>query len=227
VTDDLGRIEAFLRWAWETSSTRIEASGFGTALFNDRFPSYWDGTLLRVERSSGTGTGAAELIAEADRMFSGFMHREIVVFDDAAGGRLAPAFRPAGWEVDRLVFMAARRAADRASTMTVDKVDFDDVAPLLVETNLHGHGGMTAAAAESNAAVREMLVDIIERFRGRGIARALVGRAVREGRDAGAELVFLIADDVDWPKQLYAKLGFDPVGRYWQFTRPPAGESYR
>jgi hypothetical protein len=54
-----------------------------------------------------------------------------------------------------------------------------------------------------------------------------VGRAAQEGRDGGADLVFLIADDADWPKQLYAKLGFDPLGRYWQFTRPPAGESYR
>jgi ribosomal protein S18 acetylase RimI-like enzyme len=259
VKDDLGRIEEFLRWAWDSSSTRIEASEFGTALFNDRFPSYWDGTLLRVERPDGAS--AAELIAEADRLFSGFGHREIVVFDDVEGARFAPAFRQAGWEVDRLVFMAARRAADRGSAMAVDEADFAEVAPLLVETNLHGHGGMTPAAAEANAAVRQMLVDIVgvrffvarldgvpagvsellahegvaeidnvntlERYRGRGIASALVDRAVREGRDGGADLVFLIADDADWPKQLYAKLGFDPVGWYWQFTRPPAGESYR
>lgn len=70
-------------------------------------------------------------------------------------------------------------------------------------------------------------VNTLERFRGRGVARAVVGRAVREGIEGGADLVFLIADDGDWPKQLYAKLGFDPVGIYWRFTRPPAGESYR
>jgi hypothetical protein len=35
--------------------------------------------------------------------------------------------------------------------------------------------------------------------------------------------VFLIADDDDWPKELYAKLGFDPLCRYWQFRRPPPG----
>ena len=40
-------------------------------------------------------------------------------------------------------------------------------------------------------------------------------------------MIFLIADDADWPKELYAKLGFDPIGRFWQFTKPPEGESYR
>ena len=70
-------------------------------------------------------------------------------------------------------------------------------------------------------------VHTLERFRGRGIARGVVGRAAREARDEGADLVFLIADDADWPKDLYAKLGFDPVGRFWQFTKPPEGESYR
>jgi hypothetical protein len=55
----------------------------------------------------------------------------------------------------------------------------------------------------------------------------VVGRILREARSAGAETVFLIADDADWPKDLYRKLGFDPVGRFWQFTKPPAGESYR
>lgn len=70
-------------------------------------------------------------------------------------------------------------------------------------------------------------VHTLERFRGRGIARAVVGRTVRAAGATGADLVFLIADDADRPKELYAKLGFDPEGRFWQFTKPPAGESDR
>jgi hypothetical protein len=42
---------------------------------------------------------------------------------------------------------------------------------------------------------------------------------------AGHELIFVVADDEDWPKDLYAKLGFDPVGKAWNFTRPPAPPS--
>jgi GNAT superfamily N-acetyltransferase len=52
--------------------------------------------------------------------------------------------------------------------------------------------------------------------RGRGSARALVTRAVELARH---ELIFIEADDLDWPKQLYARVGFRPVGRLWQFHR--------
>jgi GNAT superfamily N-acetyltransferase len=55
--------------------------------------------------------------------------------------------------------------------------------------------------------------------RGRGHARALVTRAVELARDAGHGLIFITADDQDWPKLLYERLGFRPVGRMWQFHR--------
>ena len=61
----------------------------------------------------------------------------------------------------------------------------------------------------------------LEPFRNRGLARATVSRALGESRAAGHDLTFLIADRDDWPKQLYAKLGFDEIGRIWEFIRPP------
>jgi GNAT superfamily N-acetyltransferase len=64
-------------------------------------------------------------------------------------------------------------------------------------------------------------VNTLERFRGRGLARAVVWAAVEQARRAGADVMFLVADDRDWPKHLYAKLGFEPMGAYWQFTRHP------
>jgi len=33
------------------------------------------------------------------------------------------------------------------------------------------------------------------------------------------DLTFLVADAHDWPKDLYRKLGFEPVGSTWAFTR--------
>lgn len=48
--------------------------------------------------------------------------------------------------------------------------------------------------------------------RRRGYASAVVLRAVEEARLAGAELVFLVADAEDWPKDLYRRLGFDEIG---------------
>jgi GNAT superfamily N-acetyltransferase len=57
--------------------------------------------------------------------------------------------------------------------------------------------------------------------RGRGFARAAVLAAVRAARDGGADLVYLGADDEDWPKHMYAKLGFDEAGRSFDFVRKP------
>ena len=55
--------------------------------------------------------------------------------------------------------------------------------------------------------------------RGRGHARALVSRAGELARAGGHDLIFIIADDEDWPKQLYGRVGFRPAGRIWQFHR--------
>jgi ribosomal protein S18 acetylase RimI-like enzyme len=66
-------------------------------------------------------------------------------------------------------------------------------------------------------------VGTLPALRGRGHARAVVAAARMAAEDAGAELVFLTARDDDWPKELYAKLGFDPIGVRCEATRLPGG----
>jgi len=70
------------------------------------------------------------------------------------------------------------------------------------------------------AQVEDVVTDPV--YRGRGYASAVVLRAVREAEGSGDDFVFLIADDADWPKELYARLGFAPLGREWMFLRKPA-----
>jgi ribosomal protein S18 acetylase RimI-like enzyme len=53
--------------------------------------------------------------------------------------------------------------------------------------------------------------------RGKGYATAVVLRAAQAARAAGADLVFLVADEDDWPKELYGKLGFDTIGGLTKF----------
>jgi GNAT superfamily N-acetyltransferase len=65
-------------------------------------------------------------------------------------------------------------------------------------------------------------VATLEEYRGHGIARACVLAAVGAAREGGADLVFLHALAEDWPRHLYAKLGFDPIGHVWSFTKRPA-----
>jgi ribosomal protein S18 acetylase RimI-like enzyme len=61
--------------------------------------------------------------------------------------------------------------------------------------------------------------------RGRGYATALVLRAADEARAAGAELVFLVADDEDWPKDLYRRLGFEEIGANLKLLRTTKASS--
>jgi GNAT superfamily N-acetyltransferase len=65
-------------------------------------------------------------------------------------------------------------------------------------------------------------VNTLEEFRGRGLGSAVVLSAARAARERGCDVVFLVADDADWPKVLYARLGFDPVSRFWSFVRTPS-----
>jgi GNAT superfamily N-acetyltransferase len=62
-------------------------------------------------------------------------------------------------------------------------------------------------------------VYVVPEARGRGYGRVLVTRAIDLARRGEHELTFIVADDNDWPKQLYRKLGFEPVGRTWLFHR--------
>jgi RimJ/RimL family protein N-acetyltransferase/predicted GNAT family acetyltransferase len=64
-------------------------------------------------------------------------------------------------------------------------------------------------------------VEVLEEFRGRGLGRAIVQHALDEGLHAG-DLVYLEALADDWPRELYAKLGFTVVGRRDVYTRLPS-----
>ncbi|MEA2393116.1 MAG: hypothetical protein QOJ82_1007 [Solirubrobacteraceae bacterium] len=84
-----------------------------------------------------------------------------------------------------------------------------------------GEPDASHATLYSDGAVAQVEdVRTLEGFRGRGLARAVCVAAIEAALDAGHELVFIVADDEAWPKELYARLGFEAVGRPWCFTRP-------
>jgi GNAT superfamily N-acetyltransferase len=70
-------------------------------------------------------------------------------------------------------------------------------------------------------------VGTLPTLRGRGHARAVVAAARAAAEEEGAELVFLTARDDDWPKELYSRLGFDPIGVRCEATRLPSGARSR
>src|SRR5260221_10338570 len=63
-------------------------------------------------------------------------------------------------------------------------------------------------------------VNALAAYRGRGLGRAVVQHALDEGRATNA-LVFIEALADDWPKELYAKLGFETIDERHLFLRTP------
>jgi GNAT superfamily N-acetyltransferase len=106
------------------------------------------------------------------------------------------------------------------------EVLIDEVGARFFATRIDGHivGCCELYVGEGVAQIES--VDTLEAYRNRGVARAFLAAAITAARDA-ADLVFLIADAADWPQELYGKLGFDPVGTFRQFTKPPVGETDR
>jgi GNAT superfamily N-acetyltransferase len=106
--------------------------------------------------------------------------------------------------------------------------DFHGVIAERVDTRFFGAtlDGEVVAACELYLIGRTAQVEdvfTLTEHRGHGLGRVVVLAAVRAAREAGADLVHLYADDEDWPKQMYAKLGFDEVDRSMSFLKvPPA-----
>jgi ribosomal protein S18 acetylase RimI-like enzyme len=55
--------------------------------------------------------------------------------------------------------------------------------------------------------------------RRRGYGRAVVEAATRASHESGNRITFLIADDEDWPKEMYGRLGYEPVDLRFEYTR--------
>jgi GNAT superfamily N-acetyltransferase len=86
-------------------------------------------------------------------------------------------------------------------------------------------GGVAASGCDLYTDGRVAQIEAVltlDEHRNRGLASAVVLEAVAEARAGGHDLVFLQAEEDDWPKLLYGRLGFDPVGCTYVFLRHPA-----
>lgn len=66
-------------------------------------------------------------------------------------------------------------------------------------------------------------VATLEPYRNRGYSWRVVTKALQESKSRH-DITFLIADDRDWPKDFYSKLGFDPITRHYYFLKRPRKE---
>jgi predicted GNAT family N-acyltransferase len=90
-----------------------------------------------------------------------------------------------------------------------------------------GEGGEVVAWARlwtrgTEAQVEDVVV--LAEHRGRGYGRAVVAAATRAALADEPELLFIVADADDWPKDLYGRLGYATAGAlgvYLRFARLP------
>ena len=60
-------------------------------------------------------------------------------------------------------------------------------------------------------------VGTLEAYRGRGLSRILMKHVIADAFDNGHDMVFLVAEADDWPKDFYARLGFEVVGQTLEY----------
>ena len=126
MADHLERAFAFLRRG-DVRGTNEQPFRFGTAVFTPELPLRYDSNLLYVDRPV---TSAAELEAEADRLFgeAGLSHRAALFRHAAEGDRVAAELP--GWEREEHVVMAQLREPDAlVDTTAVEEVGHEGIRP--------------------------------------------------------------------------------------------------
>src|SRR3954454_20659583 len=99
----------------------------GTALLDPRLPKVWDANYSRLDHPEAADAEAIAAEASAVAAAAGISHTAIVVADEPAATRLAPALRQLGFEVTRLVAMVLREVPDPPDRVVV-RASFADVA---------------------------------------------------------------------------------------------------
>ena len=247
---ELDRALRFMAALEDGMATRRVELPFGVALFNERLPRVWYQNFVRVERDAPLAEVVAEtervqaaaglahrkvevrpdeLGARYSRESPWDVSRVVVM---AHRGEPPPVDERAE-EVDSSSLVEKWKAGIRAApTHDGD----EETVRQLVEGQLHRETAtavryfsarvdgsyVTECSLFSDGRTAQVeSVETLEAYRGRGLARAAVGRAVAEASRAGHDFVFIMADEDDWPKELYRRLGFEEIGRVWELLRKP------
>jgi ribosomal protein S18 acetylase RimI-like enzyme len=226
----------------------LEPWAHGTVARATRYPRYFDFNVVRVEDDPAMDMEA--LMAFADQALAGLEHRRIDFDLVAAAEPLRAGFEAAGWKTTRIVWMHHESPPPPGPDLAVEEVGYDVVHDLRVAWHGEDHpeqedGGYHAQAREvamrrnvkvlavheagrpvafaqlesdgPAAEITQVYVHPDYRGGGRGTAMTCAAiQAAGEVRD-----LWIVADDEDRPKELYARLGFRPAWTAMELTRWP------
>ncbi|HWY90779.1 MAG TPA: GNAT family N-acetyltransferase, partial [Solirubrobacteraceae bacterium] len=216
----------------------IEPWAHGRVVRASRYPSYFDYNAVCVDRDAGLEARALESFA--DQALAGLAHRRLDFDLAAAAQPLRASFERDGWLTTRLLWMRLATAPVLVPPPLAKEVPYEAVDQLRVimhcedfpEQDASGffdqarevasirrarvlallEGGMPVAFAQlvRDGAVAEIThVYVHPEHRGGGRGETITRAAIDAAGDV--EDLWICADDEDWPKELYARLGFRPV----------------
>jgi GNAT superfamily N-acetyltransferase len=226
----------------------LESWAHGTVVRATSSPSYWDFNVVRVEEHPAMSV--EELAAFADQALTGLAHRRVDFDLVDAAEPLRAGFEAEGWKAERLLWMRHDAPLPPGSGIAVEEVPYGAVDDLRItwhhedfpdqdpgdhpaqarEISLRRgarvlavkEGGAPVAFAQlerEGASAEITHVYVHPEYRGAGRGTAMT-RAVVEAAGDVRDL-WIVADDEDRPKQLYARLGFRPAWVMMEFLRPP------
>lgn len=244
--DDLpARARAFDRSLAMRRTPVLRPAGCGHAVLDPRVPASYEHNSFWVEGAPAVD----EWIADADLALAGCHHRRVVLTAEPSAvptgwvvGEERIMVLPPDVEVPRRAGVAVRSVTTEAMArlwgpswrrdiagIGDDAVEdllrreaFADAHVRLVDLAVLGAGGVPRASAQvridgATAAIEAVMTE--PGARGQGWGGAVVADGIARARDAGCDLVWLIAFADDWPREWYARLGFEDVGARWVATK--------
>lgn len=231
----------------------VEPWEHGTVLRATRYPSYYDYNVVRVE--DDPGLSAAELTAFADAHLAGLAHRRLDFELVEAADPVRADLEGAHWEATRLIWMRHEEPLPPGPEIEVERVDYDSVLELRHAWHDEDFPDLSRdyiANARELAMTREVEVLAVQEraelvgfaqlvrlggsaeisqvyvrpgYRGGGRGTAITRAAIEAAGDV--DNLWIVADDEDRPKELYARLGFRPAWTAIEFLRAPGIAGYQ
>jgi GNAT superfamily N-acetyltransferase len=225
----------------------IEPWAYGTVVRATRYRRYFDFNAVRVEEE--TGMSVEELASFAEEALAGLDHRRIDFDCLAAGEARRAAFVAKGWRALRLLWMRHEHPPGLEPDPRVAIVpceaaqplrerwheDFGDATPEEYHAQAREvalmRGVQTLAIREGSEPVAFAQLErdgpgteitqvyVHPEHRGGGLGTAITHGAIELAGSAGD--LWICADDEERAKELYTRLGFEPVWTTMNFLLRP------
>jgi ribosomal protein S18 acetylase RimI-like enzyme len=217
------------------ASRRVEWDG-GVAYFNDELPLIWDVNFVRVDRDCSNipaqvdrlqaGMGHRKVLIEDPELLErhspallerGYIRRGLVAMAREPGGDLDPdvlelpyeQVKPLRFEVHMEQLSPPNPdVADQAGRVHDRSVPLTGERWLVIHADGEPAGHCIVYSERGLAQIED--VGVLERFRGRGLARRMITHAL-ELVAPDHDMAFILAEADNWPGGFYARLGFEHV----------------